>query len=64
MWVVENKEDKEDKDKSIYFSSEGEAFSLNDISNEVRNQTKIGKDFAEKLNSLIIDLLLRGKEKL
>ncbi|WP_299886913.1 response regulator [uncultured Lacinutrix sp.] len=60
-WVIENNED---KDKPIYFSSEGEAFSLNDISNEVRNQTEIGKDFAEKLNSLTIDLLLRGKEKL
>lgn len=60
-WIIESPED---KDKPIYFSTEGDAYSLNDILSEVRNQTEIGKDFAQRLNSLTIDLLLRGKEKL
>ncbi|WP_442266518.1 response regulator [Tenacibaculum sp. ZS6-P6] len=60
-WIIESPED---KDKPIYFSTEGDAYSLNDILFEVRNQTEIGKDFAQRLNALTIDLLLRGKEKL
>lgn len=60
-WIIESPED---KDKPIYFSTEGDAYSLNDILSEVRNQTEIGKDFAQRLNALTIDLLLRGKEKL
>lgn len=60
-WIIESPED---KDKNVYFSTEGEAYSLNDILFEVRNETEIGMDFEQKLNSLTIDLLLRGKEKL
>jgi len=60
-WIIKNDGD---KDKPIYFTSEGEAYSLNDILSEIRNQTEIGQDFAQRLNSLTIDLLLRGKEKL
>lgn len=60
-WIIENNQD---KDKPIYFSADGESYSLNDILREVRNQTEVGLEFAQKLNSLTIDLLLRGKEKL
>lgn len=44
-WIIESPED---KDKLIYYSTEGEAYSLNDILFEVRSQTEIGKDFTQK----------------
>ncbi len=60
-WIVEKEED---KDKPVFFTSDGMALSLNDILNEIRNQTDLGKSFSRKLNELTIDLLLRNKEKL
>ncbi|MFL0096117.1 hypothetical protein [Tenacibaculum maritimum] len=60
-WIINNKTDKE---KPIYLTSDGETYSLNDILKEIRLQTPIGKEFSSKLNALTIDLLLRKKENL
>ena len=60
-WIISKEED---KNKPIYLTSDGNSYSLNDILKEIRLQTEIGKDFSKKLNSLTIDLLLRGKENL
>ncbi len=60
-WIINKTED---KDKQIYITTSGTAYSLNDILKEIRLQTKVGKDFSKKLNSLTIDLLLRNKENL
>ncbi|SEE59115.1 Response regulator receiver domain-containing protein [Tenacibaculum sp. MAR_2010_89] len=60
-WIVNNEED---KDKTIYITSEGDKLSLNDILKEIRLQSNIGKEFSLKLNKLTINLLLRNKEKL
>ena len=60
-WIISNEND---KDKPIYITTNGESYSLNDILREIRIQSEVGKDFAKKLNSLTIDLLLRKKENL
>lgn len=60
-WIIDKQED---KDKPIYFTGSGQAYSLNQLLKEVRQQTEIGKSFANGLNQLTIDLLLRQKEKL
>ncbi len=60
-WIIDNDED---KDKPIYFTGDGRSYSLNQILNEIRHQTEVGKSFATKLNKLTIDLLLRNKENL
>lgn len=59
---IENQD--EDKDKPIFYRADGTSLSLNEILHEVRMQTKIGKEFARKLNELSIDLLLRNKRKI
>tara|TARA_R110002020_G_scaffold69454_2_gene180731 strand:+ start:1808 stop:2404 length:597 start_codon:yes stop_codon:yes gene_type:complete len=60
-WIIQSDKD---KDTPIYVSTEGRSFSLNDLLKEIRNGSKIGKEFEKKLNSLTIDLLLRKKENL
>lgn len=60
-WIIQKDDD---KDKAVYFTSDGKSYSLNQILFEIRTQTDIGKSFAKKLNELTIDLLLRNKEKL
>ena len=60
-WIIAKQGD---KDKPIYLTSDGNSYSLNGILKEIRLQTETGKDFSKKLNSLTIDLLLRGKENL
>lgn len=60
-WIIQKNED---KDKPIYFTSDGKSYSLNQILHEIRKQTDVGKSFAKKLNELTIDLLLRNKENL
>ena len=60
-WIINKTED---KDKPVYITTNGIAYSLNDILKEIRLQTAIGKEFSKKLNSLTIDLLLRKKEDL
>lgn len=60
-WIIQKDED---KDKAVYFTSDGKSYTLNEILYEIRSQTDIGKSFAKKLNELTIDLLLRKKEDL
>lgn len=60
-WIIQKEED---KNKPVYFTGEGQSYSLNDILYHIRQQTEIGKSFAKKLNQLTIDLLVRNKKKL
>ena len=60
-WIIQKDED---KNKPVYFTSDGKSYSLNQILIEIRTQTEVGKSFAKKLNELTIDLLLRKKESL
>jgi len=60
-WIIKNPSD---KDKPIYFTSDGKSYSLNKILHEIRYQTTDGKEFAKKFNALTIDLLIRSKERL
>nr|WP_199163022.1 response regulator [Elizabethkingia sp. ASV34] len=60
-WIIQKDED---KNKPVYFTSDGKSYSLNDILYEIRTQSDVGKSFARKLNELTIDLLLRKKEQL
>lgn len=60
-WIIQREDD---KDKPIYYTSDGKSYSLNDILLEIRTQTNVGKSFSKKLNQLTIDLLLRQKERL
>lgn len=60
-WIIQSEED---KDKPVYFTADGNAYTLNQILYELRMQTDIGKSFGRKLNELTIDLLLRKKENL
>ena len=60
-WIIAKDED---KDKPIFITSDGQAYSLNQILHEIRIQSEIGKTFSRRLNELTIDLLLRKKENL
>lgn len=60
-WIIEKNGD---KDKPVYFTADGKAYSLNEILFEVRKQTPLGISFSKKINKLTIDLLLRNKQKL
>lgn len=60
-WIIQKKED---KDKPIFITSDGQSYSLNEILHEIRIQSEIGKSFSRRLNELTIDLLLRKKENL
>lgn len=60
-WIIQKDED---KDKPVYFTSDGKSYTLNEILYQIRTQTDVGKSFAKKLNELTIDLLLRKKENL
>lgn len=60
-WIIQKEED---KDKPVYFTADGNSFSLNQILTEIRCQSDVGKSFAKKLNELTIDLLLRNKKSL
>lgn len=60
-WIINSDKD---KDTPIYVSTDGQSFSLNDLLSEIRSDSKVGKEFAKKLNALTIDLLLRKKENL
>ena len=45
-------------------TSNGKSYTLNEILNEIRRETSIGKDFANKLIKLTVDLVSRNKENL
>lgn len=60
-WIIQKDED---KDKPVYFTADGKSYTLNQILQEIRTQTVVGKSFAKRLNELTIDLLLRKKENL
>jgi DNA-binding NtrC family response regulator len=45
-------------------TSNGKSYTLNEILSEIRRETSIGKDFANKLIKLTVDLVSRSKEKL
>ncbi len=59
-WLVSNNAN---NNTPIYFTG-GKQYSLQDILNEIRLETDLGKDFIRKMNTLTIELLMRNKEKL
>jgi len=60
-WIISHSE--EQKEKPYMYTIDGKQLSLNDILNEIRLQSDIGKAFSKNLSKLTIDLLTRNKEK-
>jgi DNA-binding NarL/FixJ family response regulator len=60
-WIISHSD--EQKEKPYILTIDGKHLSLNDILNEIRLQSDIGKDFSKNLSKLTIDLLTRNKEK-
>ncbi len=60
-WIISHSD--EQKEKPYILTVDGKQLSLNDILNEIRLQSDIGKDFSKNLSKLTIDLLTRNKEK-
>ncbi len=60
-WIISHSE--EQKEKPYMYSVDGKQLSLNEILNEIRLQSDIGKAFSKNLSKLTIDLLTRNKEK-
>lgn len=61
-WI--NAHSEEQKNQPYMVTVEGKQLTLNDLLDEVRKQTPIGKQFSKSLSKLTIDLLSRNKEKL
>ena len=61
-WV--NLQDKKNKDAPYLITACGKQYTLNQLLNEVRQQTTFGKELEKDLVMLTIDLLLRGKKEL
>lgn len=61
-WV--NQHPDADKNKLIYTTTNGKSYSLNDILNEIQQESEIGLEFSKRLSKLTIDLLMRGKENI
>jgi len=53
----------EEKGKPFIKTSEGKTLTLNEILNEIRLETAMGKEFSKNLLKLTIDLLSRNKER-
>ena len=62
QWVNRHSED--ERIKPYIATRSGKVYSLNDLLEEIRHRTDIGKDMEKKMIYLTIDLLARGKEKL
>lgn len=54
-------QEKEKREKPYMISANGKELSLNEILEEVRKQTDLGKEFVKDLNALTIHLLLKKK---
>ncbi len=61
-WI--NAHSEEQKNKPYMVTVEGKQLSLNDLLEEIRKQTPLGKQFSKSLSKLTIDLLSRNKERL
>lgn len=61
--LIEYLENQENRDE-IYLASTRGIFTINQIKDEVVNETEVGIDMANKIIYLTIDLLTRGKEKI
>lgn len=61
-WILRNPED--ERRKPYIATRSGKIYSLNDLLQEVRNRTEMGKLMEKKMIYLTIDLLSRGKEKI
>lgn len=53
-----------DKEESFIYTVDGKNYSLNQISEELRLNTSIGKQFTNRLLRLTVDLISRNKEHL
>lgn len=61
-WI--NAHSEEQKNNPYMVTVEGKQLSLNDLLEEIRKQTPLGKQFSKSLSKLTIDLLSRNKERL
>ena len=57
-------QNKEKLDEPYFIQANGKKYSLNDLLNEIRLQTKFGLQVQKDLMMLTIDLLIRNKEQL
>ncbi len=62
QWINRHSED--ERIKPFIATRSGKVYSLNDLLEEIRHRTDVGKDMEKKMIYLTIDLLARGKEKL
>lgn len=61
-WI--NAHSEEQKNQPYMVTVDGKQLNLNDLLNEIRKQTSIGKQFSKSLSKLTIDLISRNKESL
>jgi DNA-binding NtrC family response regulator len=54
----------ERRDMQFITTSDGKTFTLNELLNEIRQETPTGKYFANNLLKLTVDLIARNKEKI
>lgn len=57
-------EKQDNKDSPMLISKSGQSYTPNQLIAEIRQQTDEGKELANNINKLTIDLLFRGKEKI
>jgi DNA-binding NtrC family response regulator len=61
-WIAANP--KERRNTQFITTSDGKTFTLNELLNEIRQETPTGKYFANNLLKLTVDLIARNKEKI
>jgi DNA-binding NtrC family response regulator len=61
-WIEANPEER--RNTQFITTSDGKTFTLNELLNEIRQETPTGKYFANNLLKLTVDLIARNKEKI
>jgi len=61
-WVESNPDER--RNVPYIATSDGKSYTLNEILDEVRHETMVGKEFANNLLKLTVDLVSRNKERL
>lgn len=64
--IIEHLERKENKDECYIVEKKynGRSYSINDVINEIKNQTEFDKEMESNIIGLAIDLLVRDKEEI
>jgi hypothetical protein len=61
-WVESNPDER--RNIPYIATSDGKSYTLNEILDEIRHETTVGKEFTNNLLKLTVDLVSRNKEKL